>query len=212
MQVERKSSLGAGSELISIPKLSSLFYKNMHLHKAVEASPFVEELKNFPTKEAYVAYLNRLKIGFEIIEPALKGLGIKLEPFFRLTALNQDIKEMGTIDIQKMNDHIGEHKPHLEYLRDYKPHALIAHVALRYYALLHGGQTRSERLSQHWGTAITLYSFENDAKTMLNRLNTALNEYGEKLTFQQFKDVEEEVITAWVFAGDVVLKDVRNLL
>jgi heme oxygenase len=196
----------------SVFKLSSAFHGNRELHKAVEESPFVKELRATPTKEAYVDYLVHIKCGLEIIEQALSTWPkIDLSSFFRLTALDADITALGG-QVRPVKPVIQQQVEHFRSHSQSKPHLLVAHAAMRYYALLFGGQQRRERLEKVWEEAVQLYIFEEDSKTMLTRLSDALNSYGATLTSDEIQEFHDEIQLAWVFTGDIVGTDIRELL
>jgi len=195
------------------PTLSSLFYnKHKDLHRELVNCRFVLDLKENPNKEKYTGFLQRVKADLLIFEPALEKLqNINLKPFFRLASLQEDIKILDIENTQEDHPHSKEHQQHLTYLADYKPHALLAHAGVRYYGFLHGGQQRRERLEKEWGIPLKLYAFEKDPKQMVQDLTDVLNEYAKTLTDQQFKEIENELATALVFAGDTLLIDLRHL-
>lgn len=193
------------------PAFCRLFYANLKLHRALESSQFLERLRDQPSKSDYLQYLYRLRVGLSIVEPALQHI-TSLAPFFRLATLDADIHELANGVHPEQETNLGQHIEHLTYLRDYKPHALIAHAALHYYAFLFGGQAICERLSSAFGTGVSLYTFENDARTMIRRLDEALNSYSRHFSDPQIADIRKEIVQAWIFAGDILLTDIRHLV
>lgn len=91
---------------------------------------------------------------------------------------------------------------------------LIPHAAMRYYALLHGGQSRAERLTQSWGTDYShcIYDFNGSPKDLIGKLSAQLDSFGKQLSNGEYLYFEKEVIIAWIYAGELVGVDIRPLI
>lgn len=196
------------------PPLSTLFYGNKELHKAVENSDFVTQLRESPDREQYRLYLCRLHGGMKVAEDILAKSSIEgWSPFFRTTHLEQDIASFGGYS-EAEEPCIESHAAHMKEVGEKNPKLLLAHLALRYFAILHGGQQRAERLRGAWGddASLKLYEFGEDSRSVLKKLMEALASVGSSLTDDEFAAFEAEIKTAWLFAGDCVGTDIRPLL
>jgi hypothetical protein len=197
-------------------ELSSLFYGNQDLHSAVENAPFVLELAAKPDATKYLLYLHRLYAGLSVAESAwgqaIFAGKIDLSLFFRSSRLKHDIEVFCShhpdIAVPRMDAHVA----YFQSLAQTNPQLLLVHLGLRYYAILHGGQTRLERLRQTWGEQYSFCLYEFDEKSMLAKLSRVINEYGATLSNHDFGLFEQEIKQAWVFAGDVLEHDVRHLI
>ena len=93
------------------------------------------------------------------------------------------------------------------------PKLLLAHLGLRYYAILHGGQDRAERLRKIWENtfSLNLYTFKKEGGALRN-LSSAIDTFGKGLSQDEYQAFEKEMKLAWAFAGDCLNHDVRHLL
>lgn len=198
--------------------LTPLFFKNQPLHTAVENSPFVKELRENPNKESYLKYLLYLYDDMKVLEGHLKTVDFKgkelfdFDPYFRSEKLLKDILAFNGI-ISPSQPTLNEHVTHFNALANEAPFLLIAHAAMRYYAILFGGQSRSERLKKVWGdeTSLTLYEFPMPPQQMIRKLSDMLNAFGATLSDEEWSRFDREVITAWIFSGDILEVDIREL-
>ncbi len=199
----------------------SLMMGDKILHDAVESSPFVRRLRtNEASKDEYMQYLINLRYGLVALEPALAAhasmpwmAGLHFEPLFRLKALNQDIQKLGVPACEPSPLVVQyDHNRYFNGLRVRAPYLLVAHAAMRYLAILFGGQLRAQRLCKMWGedTPIHLYQF-SDPDTLRDTFLRELDLFGSRLTPVQYRVFLAEMQTAWAFAGDILDNDIRPL-
>lgn len=217
--VEKESLPKTVLERKSLSKV--LLNDNQALHQAVESAPLVNRLKQkTATKEEYLQYLVNLRYGIAVLEPYLKENSVlpwmkplDFKPYFRLEALKKDIEAMG---IKKPLPCIlcieNKHLQHLDDLQSKKPYLLVAHAAIRYLAILFGGQQRAERLKVMWeGTkALNLYQFKEKTEVLRKKLMENLDTFGNNLSDEQYKSFLVEIKTAWEFAGDILNHNIRK--
>lgn len=202
--------------------LSKVLLEETTLHKAVEGSSFVMRLREqSATKEEYMQYLVNIFWGLEALEDALKKAqhdpviqSFQFEKLYRLEALSQDIEHLKAklcppSDQVRQFDHPG----YFRKLSRTNPHLLIAHAAVRYLAILFGGQFRAKRLETLWdGNAPTnLYTFSEDVHILRTDFLEKIDAFGKGLKPKQYEEFLHEIQTAWEFAGDIVGVNVRLL-
>ena len=201
-------------------RLSEVFLGDSLLHNAVEASPFVKKLRaNQASKEEYMQYLVNLRFGLEHLEHFLVQLSLhplldafQFEPLYRLKALNRDINESGVRPCDPSKLVVDHHQRHFRKLHDERPYLLVAHAAMRYLAILFGGQYRAERLKTMWkGAPVHLYAFSEDPGALREKFLEQLNAFGDRLSDKEYRDFLEEIKIAWEFAGDILGNDIRHL-
>lgn len=199
------------------PPLSKSFLKNMHLHNKVESAPMVTRLRESPpAKEEYQQYLIDLHWGLYEAEKLFENTDFKgknqlnFHPFFRAEKLARDIENLNQEAVLP-NKATTLHPIHYQKLAQTTPYLLVAHLSLRYLAILHGGQQRAERLQKDWGkqTPVELYSFDQNSKDSIQELNRQLDAFGKVLSPGERARFDEEILTAWYFAGDIVGINVR---
>lgn len=202
--------------------LSQILLGDTKLHDAVEKSPFVVKLReNRATKEEYMQYLVNLKYGLQTLETYLDELAgrtwmkpLNLKPLYRLESLHRDIKELGVKPCKPSQLVLEQnHMKHFMDLNNERPHLLVAHAAMRYLAILFGGQLRAERLKTMWGESapLHLYQFSRDPHTLCGEFLQQLDAFGEKLYKLKYQQFLAEIKIAWEFAGDILDNDIRNI-
>lgn len=190
-------------------KLSSSFYGNMKLHQAVESAPFVVNLRENPgspaVKTAYKQYLVDLHAILSALETRIDtelADAIDLKEFYRADRLAADSRDFPG----PMPERANVSKEQIAHFEQLAPKLLVAHAAMRYFAILHGGQQRAERLKGVWGAdaPMSLYAFGKTPSELIELLKRKLDALGETLDPEERQDFEAEIITAWIFTGQLL--------
>jgi heme oxygenase len=201
--------------------LPQLFYKNEELHKAVESFAFFKNLKQkLATEQDYKQYLVDLYQVLSTLEELFQTASfphkdlIDLSSYYRTGALKQDLKEIEKVTDKacEPNAVIAQQTKRFKALNEKNPPLLVIHIVLQYLAILHGGRVMVKYLKNTWeNIPLNFSQFPNPSDKVRMDLLERLKKYGDTLDSKVYPAFAKEMIIAWIFAGDVVGKDIREL-
>ena len=116
-------------------------------HKSAERSNFARKLlKGQLTESQYAEYLYNQLFIYEALEQWAEHAGILkgIEGICRAEAIKEDFNQLGGNFTIKSS--AVDYKEHLYKLHEYDPEQLLAHIYVRHFGDLHGGQMIAKRV------------------------------------------------------------------
>jgi heme oxygenase (biliverdin-producing, ferredoxin) len=180
------------------------------LHAAVENTTLMKDvLEGNVTKEEYSAYVAALHVIYRDLEeqlevwshvPCLQSFVTEnFKVLFRKTALSKDLLSLGAESLIPVEGAVN-YGNRLKEIARTRPHALIAHIYVRYLGDLFGGRMIKKRIEQMWPDAVALYHY-----THLEGLVKSFKENLDRICLQE-NEIQEILEEAdWAFAQHVII-------
>ena len=141
-------------------------------HKSAERSDFARKLlKGQLTEKQYAEYLFNQHYVYNELENWARYAGILkgIEDICRTEALNKDMNELG-VDGFTVKESAKKYAEHLYKLADFSPEQLLAHIYVRHFGDLHGGQMIRKRVP---GSG-AYYEFHGKEKELIAEVRSRL--------------------------------------
>jgi heme oxygenase len=176
----------------------------MKAHEAIERNEFINRIfKMQISRQEYALLVNGFKEVYKSMERAITRnfsdedlYKFRFDKLKRVSRLEQDVSYWGEVPIishRKLQIAVGDYLKKIENLSQKNPHLLWAHLYVRYFGDLSGGQMMAIFLAKNFGSdeGLSFYEFGDryEIASLKQGFRTAIDQYGE-----MYKDFRNPII------------------